>query len=1176
LKIKSLVLILSVLLPLISTAQNQEQEKPEPQLIQIITLPNLSESGANELLNAIKGELGSINYRRQGISHDKLSEIPENVNRYDTYVKKSGKQKKVVRFGVIKYLTRPSRMWIEAVVLEGSEATYNSDIEVIVKTLNEEVIEDLRIKDELTQSKSPARLVTLPQLSMVQQYELLNSFKLAISLNGYNSNNFYTNPSLTPVPQGLEHSSTLISSFNDKTRVIRFGIISFSTLPSKLWIESLEFTKDGKTLLNSELDQIVAILNEQIIPDISEKTYVVENLSKEIIHLSHASSDEAIMSLKAQGMTAYQSTDDIPKSFSFDELPVILEMPEPTALQTGLVGEGPNKDSLTVATRLSTETVSSRLSKLLVIYHPDHLKQLESVKRNITTLIDKAARQVLIEGMVLEIKETGLMELGAEWGFSYNNQEVGINGGTPTDGVAFTASLDGDLNSVNDIKQLVKNWNLKIDALVKSGKAEILSRPSVLTLDNRQATIRVGEDEPIAKTTTTDNSTSTSFEYLATGILLNVRPQISEDGDVVSLAIDTTVSQIGETVYVKDPTDSSVILAQAPRVSTRRVQTYATITNNTPFIIGGLISRDQNENDSSLPILGDLPYIGKLFSSRSDQSEKREVIIMLTPYVLPEEDMSRTTPKDDELFDSVGNNLFRSSYRMKKSDLTDLSFLTENPRVKEFRNIAQKLADYGSPLAEEEPFSQFVNGKFPGEKTIVQKIIYSLITKQGIENELDLNQMKFFKQSGDYGFKETDLMAEIAKIQRYIPEEEYTWWEKILILLKIRTEDAIKDKYKENGLALALTYTANHDSIDMKTIFNEPVPAIQIVECTDRDDWQKQLRELNKQNQAGQTRYTILINNQEDLTRLKAAVMMKEIVLQNGGIDELDLSRLEAGKQLLLPDFKKGQDHIIDSEVARYFVASNFYYPKLIHSVETALSELINSLQKLFLHTNYTEHGLTREQLSKIGLATPIDIYLKANRPTTSANYSVFSPVIDGKFNDAIWHTTDVLSEFVEKKTRNISKLTEAKVAYDDVNLYLAMQCHEPFMDKIVADTEVRDANLNKDDCITLAIDTNSDRKSFFQFTVNTNNALTDFRVDGEPDINYSANISSAIHKTKDGWSVEMAIPWRDLDVKVPTSKTRMGLLLYRNRAAVKEKHQYPFLNGSNNRVDFYGDLIFK
>jgi Flp pilus assembly secretin CpaC len=1145
----------------------KDSKKTTKQTTFYISLPDINNQTAKELVKTIKDELGSLSYKRESYDREKFSEVPDKLEDYDVYIRKQGDTKKIVKFGVINYLTRSPRMWIEALIKnqKTGEISYNNDIEDIKRLINEEVIQDLNLENKLTKSRIPSILVPLPQLTETQLFELINSLNLEVSLLGYSIDDSFANKKLPPIPPQVITPNTFVTTFDDRVRIIRVGIVPFSTIPTKLWIEGLDFTKDGKVLVNSDIDIVKEILKNKVLKDLLIKTYKIDSLEKKTITLSYASSTESIISLKAQGYTAFSSNEKIPKFFSYDELPVIIEMPTPDKEQTGLVGDQSThtNNALTTATRINSETVSSEMGRLLVIYHPDHKEQYEHITKDINDLIDRPARQVLIEGMVLEISETGLKELGIEWQVTNGENKISIMGG----------SISATLNKTYHDIEILKDWKMILQMLIQEGRAEVLSRPSVLTLDNRQATIRIGQDEPIAKTTTTDNSTSTSFEYLSTGILLNVRPKVSSDGETVSMAIDTTVSQIGETVKVTDPTDHTIVLAQAPRVSTRRVQTYATITNNAPFIIGGLISRDKKTTESKTPYLSAIPLIGKLFNYKSDTMEKREVIIVLTPYVLPERDMSQTTPKDDEVFDSLGNQLFRSSYRMKKRDLTDLSFLTENPRFKEFRNIAQKLADYGSPLAKEAPFKFFVNGRVPGERIIVQKIIYSLLMRQGIDDKIDLTQLKYFKDKGDYGFEETPLSESLKQIQRDIPEEEYTWWEKLLIFLKIKTEDTIKDKYKDNGLALTLTYTVNHDSIDMKTIFNEPVPETKVIKCPDRRAWSDILRESNKQNLAGQTHHTIVINNKEDIARLKVAILMKEIILQNGGIDKLKLDRLKAGKQLLLPDFKKGQSYIIDAEVARYFVNSNYYYKQLITSVEGALNDLINALQKLFLHTSYEKHGLTRQQLSKIGLATPIDIYLKANKPTTRARFAVIEPIINGLFDDQIWHTTEVISDFVETKTRTINNLTSAQIAYDDNYLYFSIRCKEPELDNIKADAK-KEEEVLKDDFIEIAIAPTQGKK-FYQFMINPNNMVADYEFDGKPNIKYVSNIITATKHTKEGWNAEIAIPWAAINSEIPTSKTKMGLLLYRNRVRAPEEYQFPFLNGSNLRSDFYGILTF-
>ena len=119
------------------------------------------------------------------------------------------------------------------------------------------------------------------------------------------------------------------------------------------------------------------------------------------------------------------------------------------------------------------------------------------------------------------------------------------------------------------------------------------------------------------------------------GLELAVRPRVNEDGTEVSLQINASVSSPvpGKDVIVKGMNDQQ--LAQAPTLSVREVKTYARIANDTPFIVGGLIAKDSEQAIKQVPLLGDLPLLGSLFRSKTETGLKREVIIVITPSVLP-------------------------------------------------------------------------------------------------------------------------------------------------------------------------------------------------------------------------------------------------------------------------------------------------------------------------------------------------------------------------------------------------------------------------------------------------------------------------------------------------------------------------------------------------------------
>src|SRR6476620_10264113 len=178
----------------------------------------------------------------------------------------------------------------------------------------------------------------------------------------------------------------------------------------------------------------------------------------------------------------------------------------------------------------------------MVLYNPNRPEQLGLIRKAIAEPIDTPARQLVIEAIVLEVTSSGLNRLGLQWNWQkgLNKLTLGsLSAGAGGDTLAF-------LRNTGLAQELTKSFFVNVQALVQSGKAEVLARPSVLTLDNRQASIRIGTDIPIATSrdasSGSESRVSYSFFYLPTGIQLNVRPRIDNDGSEVSLQVDAAVS----------------------------------------------------------------------------------------------------------------------------------------------------------------------------------------------------------------------------------------------------------------------------------------------------------------------------------------------------------------------------------------------------------------------------------------------------------------------------------------------------------------------------------------------------------------------------------------------------------------------------------------------------------
>ncbi len=785
------------------------------------------------------------------------------------------------------------------------------------------------------------QIIPLTRLSVTELEELVDTLTLSFQAElSYARAGSVVADFLPPLPEGVARDETLARSTPDGMRLVRIGYRRFLSQPAQLWIDGYIITPDD-VLVNEDLAAAEPLVQSALegVASMREELPLAD-LEAQIIQLSFVDAEAALSAMKGLGVTVVDNPSQMPALSSFEQLPIVTTMPKPNAQATGLVGGDTgaqvtrNQFGLSiipsVASPLQQETVAGPLAQLLVLHHPAHPEQHSRVLRLLEDLIDVPARQVFIEGMVLEISEDGLEELGIEWEFQEGDLRTAI--GTLMPGVT-----DRTLDLVaQESQSLAQDWAVKIRALVREGKAEILSRPSVLTIDNRQATIRVGDDIPIATSQEGlgggASKISFDFRYIPTGILLNVRPRIDAEDEEISMQIDTTVSAVvpGADLEVRD--SEGVLLASAPTISSRRVQTYARIANNTPFIIGGLVSRDRTLTTDKVPVLGDLPLLGRLFRASREETSKREVIIVLTPYVLPEEQrIGRADPKTDEQFDSFGTELFRDAYRLREEEVFDLAFLTENRRLTLYKDLANRVIRQNFRIAERRPFSLFAGDRIPGENILVHRMIYEVIKSLDLAEKVLSARVIYFEPDPSAGYRVrfvSDLLMQIAEAAGAAPSE---------------TLDSFFEGNRNK--ALYLTYMYDRESLRPGAFSDEPVPDVGLIDCPDRETWGRLLWELNQPLPSGEQRFTILIKDREDLLRLRRAIILKRMVQLNGGEPALTLRNFSVGKMLQTPELEPDAIHVVDADVARYFFHTEHYYPSVTRVIEGAIADLDRALR---------------------------------------------------------------------------------------------------------------------------------------------------------------------------------------------------------------------------------------
>ncbi|MEK7675181.1 MAG: hypothetical protein AAB676_05010 [Verrucomicrobiota bacterium] len=269
----------------------------------------------------------------------------------------------------------------------------------------------------------------------------------------------------------------------------------------------------------------------------------------------------------------------------------------------------------------------------------------------VITNLDKPKPQVLIKVVFLEVTYRNSSDIGIEGGFSRKINDTTTGNAANAFGLS---SLNSSANSAtgtnaNILGQAVQSftplppgaglyqilgqdYQVTLRAIAQAGKAEVLSRPSILARNNQPATITVGQSVPLITNVRYDNfgNAINSISYEDVGIILRVTPFITSDG-MVEMIVSPELSSVSATDKV--PISVGV---QAPVIDKRSADTVVVTPDGQTVIIGGLMQNNQAETESKIPILGDIPLLGAAFKRKTKENVKTELIIFLTPHIVKE------------------------------------------------------------------------------------------------------------------------------------------------------------------------------------------------------------------------------------------------------------------------------------------------------------------------------------------------------------------------------------------------------------------------------------------------------------------------------------------------------------------------------------------------------------
>jgi general secretion pathway protein D len=261
-------------------------------------------------------------------------------------------------------------------------------------------------------------------------------------------------------------------------------------------------------------------------------------------------------------------------------------------------------------------------NSLVIRTSPRNFRSIQGVLQD----LDRLRPQVLIKALIADVTLDSSLAFGVQ-GFWTNHTNVGSDQATGKYATVFPLGTNGFTYSLTDANS---EYGATLNALQTEGKLRILATPRVLVLDNQTANITVGQNVPIVSNSTinTVGNTVNTVAYQTIGIILNVTPHINPDG-LVTMIVAPQVSDIASAAEAVPITTG----VTSPTFDQNSAQTTVSVRDGTTVIIGGLIRDMSDDTVQKVPILGDLPIVGKLFSNITKTKQKRELMIFLTPYV---------------------------------------------------------------------------------------------------------------------------------------------------------------------------------------------------------------------------------------------------------------------------------------------------------------------------------------------------------------------------------------------------------------------------------------------------------------------------------------------------------------------------------------------------------------
>jgi general secretion pathway protein D len=812
---------------------------------------------------------------------------------------------------------------------------------------------------------SSAFFVKAPFSSLSQNEKVLDALGLRIVMSyNYRKGGADEAPWKTKGAPGIEASRKFIKAIGPGTyQTVELGVAPSPQGGYEL-VAYCERVEQKVQRPSPDYFAIQQLVNEQVnqmaqAPPPSDP----RDLGYQIYYLSYTVADHALALLKTMGYSTVEYTAQ-PGENSFQNIynkvqlgtkpPIIVKLidssktslmePAPSSAvpgqpqmvqqpqmmpQNGVAGTTAGVPAIG-GTYLHSMTSGEPQERLLILYDKNDPESLQGLLNLMQDTIDVPSREILIDALVIELNSNRTRDLGISFNSQQNQYGLASVGTDSTTGanLPFVVSFDKNLPKA-------ATFQAQLNALLQTNEAEILSNPSVLVLDDRQARIQIGQQQPVIKQVSTNAGIISSVDYFPIGIVLNMRPRISEDGNDVTMQTETIVSAINATAT--RALGSNAFLS--PVVDNREVQSIVRVADNTPFIIGGLISTNNSTQISGIPLLSQIPVFGALFRNTTTTKIKQEVIIVITPHVIPQEDkyFSYVIPKDSNQFDrgfGVNFGLFRNAYRVRGNDLFDLSFVYDSNVYKELHTRVAAMDKTDIKVAQDKNISSIMKGGVPGEAIMVRRMLWEIINRTNYAEYIKPESIFFFEDtpSAPGGFKMAYPALEL------------------------------KQAAKGNESDMAISFEATPRGTEARP-FVPPKGVVSFPNVT-RDNYMATLINGNERNPDGTPKSWMVLLDQgksgvfvkanktvTPLQLLQGCLVLKRVLELNETMP-LTLKDFHIGRQIIFPskeELEKGF-HIIDRQTAELFYEVFNYYPAFEQEFNRETRQINSMLDKAENH----------------------------------------------------------------------------------------------------------------------------------------------------------------------------------------------------------------------------------